>query len=33
MIVDTWMVAQLSIAAIAGVGASVQVMFFHHRYS
>ena len=28
MIVDTWMVAQLSIAAIAGVGASVQVMFF-----
>lgn len=28
MIVDTWMVAQLSIAAIAGVGASVQVLFF-----
>ena len=28
MIVDTWMVAQLSTAAIAGVGASVQVLFF-----
>ncbi len=28
MVVDTWMVAQLSTAAIAGVGASVQVMFF-----
>ena len=28
MVVDTWMVAQLSIAAVAGVGASVQVMFF-----
>lgn len=28
MVVDTWMVSQLSIAAVAGVGASVQVMFF-----
>ncbi|MYC96870.1 MAG: MATE family efflux transporter [Caldilineaceae bacterium SB0661_bin_32] len=28
MVVDTWMVAQLSTAAIAGVGASVQVLFF-----
>lgn len=28
MVVDTWMVAQLSTVAIAGVGASVQVMFF-----
>ena len=28
MVVDTWMVAQLSTAAVAGVGASVQVMFF-----
>ncbi len=28
MVVDTWMVAQLSTAAIAGVGASAQVMFF-----
>lgn len=28
MIVDTWMVAQLSTAAVAGVGASVQVMYF-----
>lgn len=28
MVVDTWMVAQLSTAAVAGVGTSVQVMFF-----
>lgn len=28
MVVDTWMVAQLSTAAIAGVGTSVQVLFF-----
>lgn len=28
MVVDTWMVAQLSTAAIAGVGAAAQVMFF-----
>lgn len=28
MVVDTWMVAQLSTAAIAGVGAAVQVLFF-----
>ena len=28
MVVDTWMVAQLSVAAVAGVGASVQVLFF-----
>jgi MATE family multidrug resistance protein len=28
MMVDTWMVAQISTAAVAGVGASVQVMFF-----
>ena len=28
MVVDTWMVARLSIAAVAGVGTSVQVMYF-----